>query len=487
MQLELVVNNEPRVLPSVRAFAHETLDQLGLPATNAQELEQLVVGAVQNAIEHAYREGEDGSIKLVIAEKQGKLEIRIRDYGVPQNIVLLEQQLHAGPSTTLFGCPTAGTVDEMHWLAFGPEGKALQILKWLHVTSVAEQADAKAMTPFRDDTPIAPEQQYAVERMAASEAVEVSQLMYRAYGNSYFNPDVYYPQRVAAQNANGSVISIVVRDETNSVVGHCALELNQAGPVAELGQAVVDPAHRGRGLLDGLKETAVQEAQQLSLVGWYADAVAVHTLTQKSNVTHGGHLTGVSLGISPKKEAFRGIAAEQPQRVTCLLYFHWLAKPAVRTVYVPSRHREIISAIYDNLQCPIELGEPREPSGHGTLAVRVESSAARAVVRAEQVGEDTVHAIRHAKRDLVERSTVEVVFVELPLGHPATPHVTEELENDGFGLAGVAPHFAAGQDLLRLVYLVEPLAREPIKTFEPFADRLVGYVLAEQARVQDAL
>jgi len=135
----------------------------------------------------------------------------------------------------------------------------------------------------------------------------------------------------------------------------------------------------------------------------------------------------------------------------------------------------------------MQLGKAAAPSGHGTLAVRIESCAARAVVRAEQVGEDTVHAIRHAKRELVERSAVEVVFVELPLNHPATPQVAEELENEGFALSGVAPHFAAGGDLLRLVYLVEPLEREPIKIFEPFADTLVNYALAEQARVQDAL
>jgi len=363
MQLELVLNNEPRVLSSVRAFTHETLDQLGLPPATAQELEKLVIGAVQNAIEHAYPDGDEGAIKLTITEKQGKLEILVRDYGVPQNIVLLEQQLHAGPSTTLFGSPTAGVVDEMHWLAFGPEGKALQIVKWLHVTSIAEQADAKTIAPFRDDTPIAPEQQYVVGRMAASEAVEVSQLMYRAYGNSYFNPDVYYPQRVAAQNANGSVISIVARDAKSSVVGHCALELNQAGPVAELGQAVVDPAHRGRGLLDRLKEETVKEAAQLNLIGWYADAVAVHTLTQKSNANHGGHLTGVNLGISPKKEAFRGFGAEQPQRVTCVLYFHWLTKPVVRTVCAPTRHREIISAIYEN--CNARCSSARRPRLRG--------------------------------------------------------------------------------------------------------------------------
>ncbi|MDG2184142.1 MAG: hypothetical protein P8K79_00605 [Mariniblastus sp.] len=46
------------------------------------------------------------------------------------------------------------------------------------------------------------------------------------------------------------------------------------------------------------------------------------------------------------------------------------------------------------------------------------------------------------------------------------------------------PHFSTQGDVVRLVYLVEPLAREPIHTYEPFAGRLVDYVLAEQQRVR---
>jgi hypothetical protein len=38
--------------------------------------------------------------------------------------------------------------------------------------------------------------------------------------------------------------------------------------------------------------------------------------------------------------------------------------------------------------------------------------------------------------------------------------------------------------VLRLAYLVEPPAREPIETVNAFAGDLVDYALAEQARVQ---
>jgi GNAT superfamily N-acetyltransferase len=320
--------------------------------------------------------------------------------------------------------------------------------------------------------------------MLAEEAVQVSQLMYRAYGNTYFNPDVYYPDRVAAQNAHGAILSFVARAADGTIAGHYALELNQEGPVAETGQAVVDPEHRGRGLLKMMQGAALEEARRRELIGWYGDAVAVHTLTQKSNVSSGGHLCAVDLGISPAGEVFRGIGGQQSQRVTCLMYFHWLSPPKARTVHVPERHVAITETIYANLQCPIRLGAASPAVGHGVLAVKMQAAAARGNIRAELLGADTFSEIRHAKRDLVERSGAQVVFVDLPLEDPATPALVEALETEGLAFAGIAPEFSSRGDLLRLVYLVEPLQREPIKTLEPLGDQLVNYCLAEQARVR---
>lgn len=486
MQLELLLTNEARVLPSVDAFARETLRQLPLSTSDAAWLEGLVLSAVRDAVEHAYPVGEEGSIKLSIRERHGKLEIQVRDFGIPQDVKRLEQRAHAGgkAAARLFGCSTDGLVDEVHWLGYGPQGKALQLIKWLSNTKITDD-DSATLEPFRDDVPPAPPQEYTVRRMLPEEAVQVSQLMYRSYGNTYFNPDVYYPDRVAAQNAHGAILSFVARAADGSIAGHYALELNQEGPVAETGQAVVDPAHRGRGLLKQMQAAALEEARRRDLLGWYGDAVAVHTLTQKSNVSSGGHLCGVDLAISPATEVFRGIGGPQPQRVTCLMYFHWLSPPKTRTVHVPARHAAMTATIYENLQCPIRLGTASPAVGHGVLAVKMLAAAGRGNIRAELLGADSLAEIRHAKRDLVERSGAHVVFVDLPLEDPATPQLAEELEGEGLAFAGIAPEFSTRGDLLRLAYLVEPLQREPIKTFEPLGNELVNYCLAEQARVRE--
>ncbi len=496
MQLELIFTNDSRFLAGIGAFTRETLKQWPLDSAVAEKLGQCVLAAARQAIDHAYPVGEPGSIELTVREEGGKLEFIVRDHGLPQDVAQLEERLHDAsvpPAGKIaLNWPGADVVDELHWIGYGREGKAIQLVKWLHDQHITDKAHPAALAPFKVDAPLAPAQEYTIRRMRPEEAIQVSQLMYRAYGNTYFNEDVYYPDRVAAHNAAGSVLSFVAVGADSQLAGHYALERGEEGPVAEGGQAVVDPAHRGRGLLDRMKDAALAEAKRLNLVGVFADAVTVHTRTQQSDVKHGAHLTCVDLAISPRNESFKNLSDKLSQRLTCLLFFQWLQPATPRKIHVPERHRAMIEKIYRNLECPVEFdaGAPISGTaavGHGTLTVIIDSDAACAFLRAGEIGADTVQLIRHAKREIVERSHAEALYADLPLADPATPAIAAELEADGFGLLGIAPCFSLRGDILRLAYLVEPLAREPIHTAADFTAELVDYVLADQARVQTNL
>jgi len=485
MNVSLDFTNERRLLSSVQALLREALAQLPLSDAAADSLARLAAGAVDHAITHAYPAGETGTIRLSLTEQGGRLEVRVRDFGLPQDTPAAEQALHTSKRhrQPLFGCDVEGVADELHWLGFGPEGKAFQIIKWLDDDHVAEATKQSDLAAFEDEPPLAPEQEYDVRRLQSEDAAQVSQLIYRAYGNTYFNEDVYYPRRVAAQNEHGTLVSFVAVTAEGEVVGHYALEFDQEGPVAEVGQAVVNPAHRQRGLMTRMKDAALAHAAEAKLTGWFADAVCVHPYTQKSNVEHGGKLCCVDLGISPATEKFRGFTEEGQQRISCMLYFHWLRQPEKRTVYVADRHRAIIEQIYQNLDCPVDFGKPQPPAEHGLLASEVEERAKLATLRITKLGSDSVHELLHIKRQLLEHGKAEAIFAELPLADPGAATVAERLEEAGFGILGIAPHFAANGDILRMAYHVEPLSREAIKVYEPFGEELLDYVLAEQQRV----
>ena len=174
--------------------------------------------------------------------------------------------------------------------------------------------------------------------------------------------------------------------------------------------------------------------------------------------------------------------------MSCVIYFHWVTEPAERQVFVTQRHQQIVSEIYENLGCPVQFGTAAPTSeAHGTLSIKVNPRAHFAAIHVTTLGQDTVQSIRRAARELVELSHVEALLVELPLENPGTPEACEALEQHGFGFTGIGPHFMTGSDVIKLEYLVEPLEKEPIKLFEPFADRLVDYALNEQKRVRESM
>ncbi|MCG8345325.1 MAG: GNAT family N-acetyltransferase [Chlorobiales bacterium] len=486
IDLELRVSNDERVIPVVRSFVFSAFAQSSLEKNLHERLAKLVVLSVGDAVMHAYQPDEEGAINIRIKEIHGKLEITVRDFGMPQDIMTMESVLHAGngKNMRLFGISCKEIADEVHWTGYGREGKALCIGKWLHNTDITKTASEGALKGFGSDIPAAPAQEYTIRRMVTGDGLQVSQLIYKAYGGTYFNADVYYPERIEALNAKGTNLSFLAIAENGKVVGHYALERNVDGPVAEGGEAVVDPSHRGRKLLERMKETALKEARRIGLVGVYADTVTVHPYTQKSNVHFGAKLACANLGIAPRNEHFFGLAEDQPQRISCLLYYLHLGKAGHKKVHVPQRHKQIAGEIYANLGFPVEFRQEQAPKGKGGCSVSIDSGTAKATIRVEHVGMDTAHAIRHARRGLTEHSHAEVVFADLPLADPATPFAVEALEEYGFSFAGIAPHFSTAGDVLRMLYLTEPLKREHIVTYEEFAGKLVEYVLSEQERVR---
>ncbi len=136
MQLELTFGNDQVHLPSVRAFLQATLRELPLQSDTVEKLGAFIEIAVLDAISTAYPQGVQGLIKLKIQEQHGLLEIRVRDFGIPKDVQLMEWQLLSSESIATAGFQSFA--DEIHWLTFGPEGKALQLKKWLHETRVAE-------------------------------------------------------------------------------------------------------------------------------------------------------------------------------------------------------------------------------------------------------------------------------------------------------------------------------------------------------------
>jgi hypothetical protein len=277
----------------------------------------------------------------------------------------------------------------------------------------------------------------------------------------------------------------VAVDEAGAVVGHLALERPDLGPIAESGQAVVAPAHRGRHLLERLRTFAEEQAQRIGLAGLVGYPVTTHVFSQRMEESIGAQLCGVALGQMPRSITFKAIATEPlPQRVSTMLYFKYMAPPRPTRIHAPARHRSVLERLYARLTTPVEFGAPVDPKGPGRVTASLDRSWGYGEIRVQVAGADTAAEIRRARRDLCETGGVEVVYLFLPLAQPGTPALCEAAETDAFFWSGMGPCYATDGDMLCLQYLATDLDLALVQVAGEAGRDLLAYVAAERERVR---
>ena len=488
---ELRLRSDSSLLRVARAYVHELGGLANLPSEEAAALAWAVEAAAEDLIEHAFDPGDASTFVIAGEMTPATLTVAVHERGLPFDP---RQVPDDGPPPADDPTPAPvrapvwhkihQAVDEVQWINHGPDGMELRLRKARpQAPSPATTAGADAVAPARDE-PRAPEQNYTIRRLQPAEAIGVSQLIYRTYGYTYPNADLYYPDRIVHLNETGELISVVAVDESGAVVGHYALERPGLGPVAESAQAAVSPAHRGRKLMERMRAVLEDEGRRIGLRGIYGQPVTAHTYSQRVQEDFGGKVCGVSLGIAPAALEFKHIAGGPlPQRLSLMLYFKYLQPPPLTPLYVPHHHRGIVEVVYGNLGRPVEFASGPTAHRRGSVSVTYAKSYKLGTIRVRRIGSDTAAEVRRAREDLVETAGVEAVFLELPLAQPGAAHLCSSAESDGFYFSGIGPCFAPDGDVLRLQYLTVPLDTTQLQILSPVGAELLTYIVAERERV----
>jgi hypothetical protein len=450
--------------------------------------------ACANVVDHAYEPGEDGTFTVTADIDPVALTIAVRDHGLPIDAEYVEDEDDNDSPARV--SKSGGmdlirrSVDSAEWVRLGRAGKELRLRKRLPAESVHAHLDASADAPVEreEDVPLAPEQEYEIRRFRPDDAVGISRVIYRVYGNTYLHDDCYYPDRLIALNESGELASVVAVDAEGEVVGHYALERPALTPVAERGIAVVSPAHRGRDLMGRMRVFIEDEARALGLVGVYSIAVTKHTFSQRVNEAFGSDVCGFNLAGGPETQIFKGFEHEgtKPQRVTWVVYFTYVHPPERTIVFAPEHHRPMLERIYERLEVPVEWhgDEDTLMVGHGEVDVTYKRSMDNAYIRVRSIGTGTGAEIKRAARDLFDVTGAEAVFLELPLGDARTPALVEMAEDEGFFFGGLGPSFLPTGDALLMQRIAGDLDFDQIEVANPFAVELLGYIRADRDRVE---
>jgi hypothetical protein len=373
-------------------------------------------------------------------------------------------------------------VDEAHWHLHGTAGSELRFI--LHRPHGFAQTDA-AMPPGEEDAPPAPQQEYTVRRFEPADAAGVARAFYLTYGYAYDLPAVYVPSRLIELNESGQYVSIVALDAAGDVVGHYALSREGDEPIADACGAVVLPAHRGRDLLNKLRDRAEEEAIARGLAAYYSEPVTDHPRTQHASESFGAKACGITLAEAPRSFVARHMElSTTTQRQSCMLYVKPLQRREPRTVYAPPHHNAMVAAIYDELQLPIKLvaESQSQQTGRGGFHTVLTRADGIATIEVASIGSETPELIGQTVEDLRATNRLGAIYVSLSLEDPGAPALCEALEHSGFFFAGVGPWMLGGSDSLRLQMPLAPIDLSELVVIGDFGRQLLGYIAAERER-----
>ncbi|MFZ5451554.1 MAG: GNAT family N-acetyltransferase [Thermodesulfobacteriota bacterium] len=501
IQTKLSLPADLRMQHLVQDFVQSLAQLAGLPEDQTASLALAVWAACHHSIEHAFEDGEPGTLKLAGELTPGALTLSLYDQGLPFYQTLEPGAPPPGPDGSASGCPLCRElasihqcVDEVRWIYHGVEGNELRLIKDLAGVCRLPAPDHEPPGPRTGEVREGEPGSYMVRLLRPGDGIHIAQLMYRVYGYSYSNEDFYYPERFDHDVATGRHVGVVAVAADGKIVGHAGVERPDLGPLAELGQLAVAPAHRGQGLRQLMGDRLQEEIKRLGLVGLFAEAVTIHTISQEGSDSRNLHVTGIKLldwqahfktlqHRRPPSSEWEKEAEPGLQRETMVFYFKYLTPPGLNAVCAPSRHWEMLGKIYRQLEVELHFLQPSGPLGPGEVKVHYDQATGVGVIQVNRIGIDTLPAIYQARRDLGDILGAQVVGLLLPLAQGGTPYLCEAAEADGFFFSGVQPHLAPDGDFLRLQYLNAELDPGRIHLSNPFARELLAYVLQEKERV----
>ncbi len=472
--LRLRIHSGTRFVGAVASAAAGVAEGLDFGRDDVERVRSVVRSLCLDVIECHFDDPQEADFTLIVREHRGGLTVRIEDEGLPYPV----DRFSLDEGTLVGRCHAVGGADSLRLESRGAGGNALELTlrRSAHGQTHLEREEDLGTAHVDANAPI------TVRALTAADAPGLARCVYRCYGYTYTNDFIYYPDQVLSLIERDLLRSFVGVSPDGEVVGHSGIiRDHRDSRVAESGMAIVDPRYRNHHLLASIKSHQAEAVRELELVGTYADAVAVHTITQKANVAIGAHETGVLLAEIPEFTRFRGFDNEPRQRGSVVVYYHPTGEAPAREVFLPRRHWALLESIYRRLGLRRTLLDPKPGGAPARSAVHVEVKGRRGLARieVESAGADFVAEVSQRFRELCLHR-VDVIHLDLPLGDATAMAAVDDLCALGFFFGAAIPELRAG-DILRLQYL-NNVALDPdlLVLYTDEAKRLLQAILADR-------
>jgi len=277
------------------------------------------------------------------------------------------------------------------------------------------------------------------------------------YGDTYPAEEFYDPEKIRALLRQGLLHSQIAITREGQVVGHLGTMLEERNEdlTADSITGIVDPAYRGHDVVFRLGVNMVAVYQELGLIGVQLYAVTVHIITQKQIHSAGGIETGMLLAHFPAGTDIIGFNhVYGTNRIVAALMYVPLRTAPKRVIYLPKRYCDIIQDMYVKLGYERSVHDADSESSIKSSAISIKKDSGLGIVKinAQRPGHDLPESIARFQQQF-RLEGIEAMYVDLPLGDPATVLLVDDLRSLGLFYGGVILE-RGGTDILRLQGLI---------------------------------
>ncbi|MDD2558779.1 MAG: GNAT family N-acetyltransferase [Desulfuromonas sp.] len=298
--------------------------------------------------------------------------------------------------------------------------------------------------------------EYTLGRFEPADAPGVTRLFYATYGDGYPIDTYYIPEKLAEENRNGNIHSVVARTVSGDIISHLAFyRSSPPNPhLYEYGLALTLRAYRGKKIHSHLIKLLMELAKEIGIDTFYVETACNHLTIQQFCTS----MNMLEAALEPALMPARTYEAEQSAdgRVGCLLAFR-VDKDCRRKLHIPASYRNELTFLLNGLNLDRELVDSDANLTGSKADIEVTrfefAGVARCIITSP--GADLSTRLAELERELRGEDYALIQFF-VDLGKAWSGGVVELLRAQGYCLGGLLPVWFEDDGLLMQKHFVDP-------------------------------
>lgn len=490
MDVQLHISTDEQIISPLCDFSYSWCLSCGLSDIEATRFTIAVSELISDIILFAYPQGNRGHFDLTFTHTLSDVELIVSEVGEPfdpdQHRYNPEKAVKEGDFEGAGFRLIRRFCDEFLFINKGKEGKEFRLSKKVSVHDLDQllqlsRSRQPASSKLQDDK--ISEEQFDVKKITPADAEDIAKLIYRTYEYTYTKEDLYFPKKIEKAVLGQQKLGVITRNEAGEAIGYFAVLKKQDSNVAEVGEAVVSPAYRRRGIMSKMMEQLIVTAREQNLGGLFGKAVTLHPVSQRVNSKYGFITTALMLAETDNV-VFKGFDEQYPQPVSVVIDFLPLSIPPRKTVYLPTEYSDILQETYEQLDIPILIKESSssEFAEKSNIQLTINYSDSTSLIIVNKYGPDFHTVLSDMLESLQKQESPNAIYIDLPLENPATPTQFNKIKDLGFFYCGLAPQFHYESDFLRLQKIHTEVDLELVDIYSEFGLKLKTTIASEYDR-----